>query len=481
MSIVKRREIEPLLSKARQSVKFYEEATNTAAAVLDPAGHPVDAAYPAGAFRFCAFCKKRCPVLQTSPETASEASACGAGYPCSRLHANGISEARRSGGVYIYLCDMGFLFWVSPLVASGHLAGAVIAGGTLGIERQEAADRLKALGGAEFIKEYEALLNDGGVSEAKEKSIDEVKSLAQTLLLSAKHISRNTDDYRETLNRIGKEGESFYGEASRIHPLPNGNDAPPSYPLDMERTFLASLRRGDNDTARKILDGLLENILALSRRNFNSMKLRAIELVVILSREAASPDKPEDGSLLDANNRYIKRIQDSKNPGELTDILYLIIDRMAERIFSFQGIRHASALRKAERFIWENYTRKISLKEIAAASGLSAPYFSSIFKEETGENLSTYLNRLRVERAAAMLIEMDIPLREIARTCGFEDQSWFSKIFKNYTGKSPGKYREQGVEDSFIGNSFIGDSLIGDSLIGDSFTAAESSGRKMEG
>jgi AraC-like DNA-binding protein len=117
---------------------------------------------------------------------------------------------------------------------------------------------------------------------------------------------------------------------------------------------------------------------------------------------------------------------------------------MSTQIFSFQGVRHASALRKAERFIWENYTRKISLQEIADASGLSAPYFSSVFKEEMGENLANYLNRLRVEKAATLLIESDLSLIDIASTCGFEDQSWFSKIFKSYSGVSPGKFREKG-------------------------------------
>ena len=121
-----------------------------------------------------------------------------------------------------------------------------------------------------------------------------------------------------------------------------------------------------------------------------------------------------------------------------------MVERMAGKIFSFQGVRHASALRKAERFIRENFTRKISLKEIAGVSGLSAPYFSTIFKDEMGENLSNYLNRLRIEKASAMLRESDVPVCEISSICGFEDQSWFSKIFKNYTGISPCKYRENG-------------------------------------
>jgi transcriptional regulator GlxA family with amidase domain len=61
-----------------------------------------------------------------------------------------------------------------------------------------------------------------------------------------------------------------------------------------------------------------------------------------------------------------------------------------------------------------------------------------------GESLSSYLNRIRVEKASRMLTETDLSLSEIAGSCGFEDQSWFSKIFKNFIGVSPGKYRGQG-------------------------------------
>jgi transcriptional regulator GlxA family with amidase domain len=61
-----------------------------------------------------------------------------------------------------------------------------------------------------------------------------------------------------------------------------------------------------------------------------------------------------------------------------------------------------------------------------------------------GENLSNYLNRLRVEKASSMLAETNLPISGIATACGFEDQSWFSKIFKSHTGLSPGKFREQG-------------------------------------
>jgi AraC-like DNA-binding protein len=142
----------------------------------------------------------------------------------------------------------------------------------------------------------------------------------------------------------------------------------------------------------------------------------------------------------------------------------MIVESMAGQIFSFQGIRHASALRKAERYIFENYNRKISLKEIADTSGLSAPYFSSIFKEEMGENLSNYLNRLRAERAAALLRESDLSLNEIAAACGFDDQSWFSKIFKCYTGFSPGKYRNLLTHGDMNSGGFGNSGFAGEDL-----------------
>jgi len=168
-----------------------------------------------------------------------------------------------------------------------------------------------------------------------------------------------------------------------------------------------------------------------------------MELAVLLSRAAADTDAKDD-TILDASSRCLKKIDESSKFEEIVEILTVITENMSGKIFSFHGVRHFSALRKAERYIWENYTRKISLKEIALASGLSAPYFSTIFKEEMGENLSNYLNRLRVEKAASMLLATDIPISEVASACGFEDQSWFSKIFRNNTGLTPGKYREQG-------------------------------------
>jgi AraC-like DNA-binding protein len=217
---------------------------------------------------------------------------------------------------------------------------------------------------------------------------------------------------------------------------------------------MAALRKGDIAETRKVLNELLAMIIfsnqdaslkgAEARQlSFRFVQLRITELAVLISRVELGPAK-SDNTSMEVNNHNLKLVLEAKSIEELTDIIHTIVDRVSSTISSFRGVPHAAALRRAENFILENYTRKISLKEIADVAGLSPPYFSTIFKEEMGENLSKYLNRLRVEKASSLLLETDMSLSEIAACCCFEDQSWFSKIFKAYTGISPGKYRNQG-------------------------------------
>jgi AraC-like DNA-binding protein/ligand-binding sensor protein len=358
---------------------------------------------------------------------------------CRPLHINAIKESAGFGGSYIYMCELGFMFWTSPVYAGSALAGTLMGTGFLGIDRSETKEALSALtngemSGAELEKH---------LKQFPQGDSEQIKAMAELLQICAENMSLGNEGYQELLKRRGEQQTSLTAEIQELKVKYPPGTRYPGYPLDKERMLLAAIRRGDNENGRKILDSILANLLFSNPDQFKFIQFRAMELVALLSRTIIEPSNAEE-VVLEVNDQNLKRIQETRNIEELTDELHAIIETMAEQIFSFQGIRHASALKKAERFIWENYTGKIRLQEIAEISGLSAPYFSTIFKEEMGENLSTYLNRLRVEKASRMLIETGLSLSEISSSCGFEDQSWFSKTFKHYTGVSPGKYRDQG-------------------------------------
>ncbi|MCL2175375.1 MAG: helix-turn-helix domain-containing protein [Treponema sp.] len=383
LSIIQRRELEPLMIKANRIIKHYEKAADCCGFVMGPD-------IESDSINFGTICEQ-----------------CG-NKKCARLHQEAMNKAREVGGSYIYTCLKSLIFWTSPFYSGERLAGALFS---------------------------------GGVRKTDENS-DKVKALARIMLLCANQISGMSFVQKNVINLTSI---NEFKIADNVHCADNHDD------IDMERTLLACLRRGDNDEGQKILTKLIKTLNQIVKNNFPAsqwiqvFQLKAIELAVLLSRAVSDPKNIKNNTALETTEKCLKKIEESNTFEEIAEILSSITEKMSGMIFSFHGVRHFSAIRKAERYIWNHYTRKLSLKEIAKASGLSAPYFSTIFKEEMGENLSNYLNRLRVDKAAAMLTSTDVPISEVARICGFEDQSWFSKIFKNNTGLTPGKYRECGI------------------------------------
>jgi AraC-like DNA-binding protein len=361
---------------------------------------------------------------------------------CREMHANKIREASRNGRSLIYQCDLGLMFWISPIYDEGKFSGAlrgsgfrncgVNGSGGAGISISE--KYYDGCGEAVSPKEFEQRILAFPPGDE-----EKIKSLSEMLHLCAETLSTGNENYHEILSLRFEQQASLSALIDDLKTkYPKGSGFP-VYPLEKERQLVTLLRRGNKREAEKLLDELLSVIIFCNQDHFRYIQLRTIELAVLLARVGAN-----SVGGLENKTRYVKQIQEAKTVEELVAILHSMVESIVVQIVLFQGIPHAAAMRKAESFIKGNFTRKISLREVAKIAGLSAPYFSTIFKEEMGENLSKYINRQRVEKASRMLLETDISLSEISNACCFDDQSWFSKIFKSFTGISPSKYRSQG-------------------------------------
>jgi AraC-like DNA-binding protein/ligand-binding sensor protein len=421
-----------LMGKAEKIMLDYNQATGSGICIYDSSCTPI--------FPDCENCGHEKTICSHCVKFHSDREI----FPCHDMHKNAILEANKKGGSHVYQCSMGFLFWTSPIYTEGCFSGALRGSGFLP-ENKKTVDI--------FANANDTLVmcnNDISQEEFKERvnsfpkaDGEKIQSLAEMMQICAESLSSGSEDYHEILRRRTEQQEAISKIIAELEKKYPKDAEKPGYPLEKEKALIATLRRGDSIEAKKILNELLAMLIFSYSDQFKYVQLRVTELVVLLSRVEVSPGKSGNLSM-EANSQSLRQVQEAKTIEELTDILHTIVDRVSGIIASFRGIPHAAALRKAESFIMENYTRKISLKEIAAVAGLSAPYFSTIFKEEMGEKLSKYLNRLRVEKASRLLLETDMSLGEIAACCCFEDQSWFSKIFKAYTGISPGKYRNQG-------------------------------------
>lgn len=88
-------------------------------------------------------------------------------------------------------------------------------------------------------------------------------------------------------------------------------------------------------------------------------------------------------------------------------------------------------------YVEEHYAEPVSLEEIAAFVHLNPSYLSGLYKQKTGENISTYLTVVRLNRADKLIRETDLRLGQIAALMGYPNASYFSQIYKKYRG-APG-------------------------------------------
>ncbi|MDR1446255.1 MAG: helix-turn-helix domain-containing protein [Treponema sp.] len=421
----------PVLQKAAKALTMYARATGAMVSVHDENYLPIPE-------NMCSITSDRSMCMHCTKYRAKTHIKTPGDFrlnPCRELHINGMKKSDQLEGSYIYMCELGFVFWVSPVYSEDKFIGALLGAGVLGENNIQEDARLALMNGMPE-NEFKKL-----ISSFPRGDIKKIRALAEMLLLCAKSVSRKSSVYFDTLKRRTEQQEALQKKMDEFRNNSGVKIQP--YPLDKEKKLLACLRNGNRGNALAVLNEFLAELSLGNSGNYRFIQLQASELVVVLSRSDINTGLNEQ-SLLEISTNYIRKIQEAEDMNALTDTMYSIIEEMASRIFSFQGVQHVSALKRAEQYIRENYTRKISLREIAGVSGLSAPYFSTIFKEEMGENFSSYLNRLRVEKAGKLLLETDLSLCDISCNCGFEDQSWFSKIFKAYTGSSPGKYRQQG-------------------------------------
>ena len=95
----------------------------------------------------------------------------------------------------------------------------------------------------------------------------------------------------------------------------------------------------------------------------------------------------------------------------------------------------------AMRYISDNYTDRITVKDICDAIGYSKSTVLSSFKKEFATTINSYLTTMRLERAKKMLENENITINEVALECGFSDQSYFSKVFSAKYRITPTDYR----------------------------------------
>lgn len=99
-------------------------------------------------------------------------------------------------------------------------------------------------------------------------------------------------------------------------------------------------------------------------------------------------------------------------------------------------------IKKVCSYVEENLADDISLETAADFAGVSSFYLSKLFKEEKGETFINYISDKRLEKSRQLLEQTELSIKEITAEVGYNDQNYFSRIFKSKYGLSPKEYRK---------------------------------------
>jgi YesN/AraC family two-component response regulator len=142
------------------------------------------------------------------------------------------------------------------------------------------------------------------------------------------------------------------------------------------------------------------------------------------------------------NFRFISSLSKIQNIEDLSFWTAKVLERFTDNVFNLSGSKHGEIIKAAIEYINTHYSQPLTLEHVAKIVHLNSTYFSSVFNKEVGMGFTDYLNKVRIEESKKMLKNRNNTILDVAIAVGFENHSYFSKVFKKNTGLTPKAFRE---------------------------------------
>ena len=103
--------------------------------------------------------------------------------------------------------------------------------------------------------------------------------------------------------------------------------------------------------------------------------------------------------------------------------------------------KHISYVEEALKYIEANYSEAVTIQDLANWLGLERTYLYRLFKSMVGMSPQAYLLDVRIRQACTLLTHSDLTITNVARSVGYEDSLYFSRLFRRKKGQTPSQYR----------------------------------------
>lgn len=210
----------------------------------------------------------------------------------------------------------------------------------------------------------------------------------------------------------------------------------------MQSEIIDKVVLGDLAGSREIINRFLGVIFLESGMNFDVLKVRLLEFIIIISRAAIEKGISSDG-LLGPHYSYLTDINAATGFDELFWKVTKALENFSGTVSEQLGRRTHVHVTRMKEYVKKNFTTKVAARDVAAAAGISVSRALHVFRAESGLPLSSYIARERIEYAKYLMDHTADTMAMIASECGFFDQSHFTKTFQALEHMPPSQYKRK--------------------------------------
>ncbi|GAA0182734.1 PocR ligand-binding domain-containing protein [Clostridium sediminicola] len=353
---------------------------------------------------------------------------------CTQTHLRASKQAIQLGETYIFTCPSGFVYFSAPLIENQSFKGAIIVGPIL----LQYPDKLLI---DNIMKKFDLNIYEKNTIKSYVDTIPVVEPSKVTYLSKLLFLL--------TINLISNDKNILYERKERLKQQSKINESIQSikdknlgnkYPYDIEKELILRVKNKDELGAKKSLNELLGYIFFASGGNMEDIQTHIIELIALLSRAVVDGGADRD-RITKINNDIIIKLRETKNLQDISYWTTKALNEFTENVLTLNDSKNSQTIKKAINYINKNYMNNISLDKVSSYVHLNSSYFSTMFKKELGMSFTNYLNKVRIENSKALLSDLNYTILDIAIIVGFDDQSYYSRVFKKLTGKTPKEYR----------------------------------------
>jgi two-component system response regulator YesN len=206
-------------------------------------------------------------------------------------------------------------------------------------------------------------------------------------------------------------------------------------------SLVSALKAADAERVRTELDAVYVLLARNRREGMPYGRNVSLQLLLLAGRLLLELNVQREG-LAERESELMATVFQQETLAELRELVEGYLLQACERIGEKRSGKSKNVIERVHKLIEQRYAENLQVKDIAEAVFLSVTYLCLLFKQETGETINEYMTKVRVEKAKELLREPGSKFYEVCYAVGYSDPSYFSKIFKKYTGFTPSSYRD---------------------------------------